>query len=153
MARRSEATLRLLIDTNVILDVALAREPWARDGAVVLEAIGRGLADGFVAAHAVSTVHYIVEKQRDRATASTAIGDLLSLLAVAPLGTADFHRALTIGLRDFEDAIQVAAALAVDATFLVTRNERDFKGAPVACRTPGEIVGLLPSLGEAREGS
>jgi hypothetical protein len=67
---------------------------------------------------------------------------------VVPLDGADFQRALALGLSDYEDAVQVAACLKVGADYLVTRNARDFKGAPIVVRTPGEVLALLPELGE-----
>ena len=106
--------------------------------------------DGYVAAHAVTTVFYVVERERDRRTALTAIGDLLSIVGVAEVGGADFQRALTLGLKDFEDAVQVAASLRVGADFLVTRNAKDYKGSPVSVKTPGEILALLTATSRSR---
>lgn len=133
----------LLVDTNVVLDVILRRAPWARDAALLLDAIARAKARGFIAGHAVTTVHYVVEKEQDRTTAVTAVGDILQLLTVVPLGAAEFQRALALNLNDFEDAVQVAACLKVGADHLVTRNAKDFKGAPVTTKTPGEVLALL----------
>ena len=133
----------LLIDTNVVLDVVLERRPWVEDASTLLDAIARGRAAGYIAGHAVTTVYYIVERERDRSVAGTAVSDLLDLLQVVPLGSDDFRRAIGLGLTDFEDAVQVAACLLVGASFLVTRNARDFKGAPVSPRSPGEILALL----------
>jgi predicted nucleic acid-binding protein len=135
--------VRILIDTNVVLDVVLARQPWAAEAIELLDRVARGETQGLVAAHSVTTVFYVVERERDRRTALTAVGDLLSIVGVAELGSADFQRALTLGLKDFEDAVQVAASLRVGADFLVTRNARDFRGSPVAIRAPGEILALL----------
>jgi predicted nucleic acid-binding protein len=131
------------VDTNVVLDVILARAPWDVEAALLLDTIARGRAVGFVAAHTPTTIHYIVERAKDRVAAVTAVGDLLDLLDVVPLEAADFQRALALGLRDYEDAVQVAACLRVGADFLVTRNPRDFKGAPVATRSAGEVLALL----------
>lgn len=133
----------VLIDTNVLLDLALARPPFALDAALLHDAVARGHADGYVAGHAVTTVYYLVEKARGRATAITAVSDLLSMLQVVALGATEFHRALALGLRDFEDAVQAAACLRVGADFLATRNAADFRGAPVTTKTPGEIVAIL----------
>lgn len=134
---------RVPIDTNVLLDLVLARAPFALDAALLHDAIARGRADGYVAGHAVTTVHYIVQKARGRAAAITAVGDLLSLLQVVALGATEFHRALALGLRDFEDAVQAAACLTVGADFLATRNASDFAGAPVTTVAPGELVAIL----------
>ena len=127
---------RVLFHTNVLLDVVLAREPWAADAVVLLD----------LAAHAVTTIHYLVGKERGRAIASTAVADLLSVLRVVELGVSDFQRALALGLNDYEDAVQAAACLRVGAQFLVTRNPKDFPNAPVTPRSAGEVLALLDAL-------
>ena len=133
----------VLVDTNVLLDVVLRRAPHAADAARLLDAVATGGARGWVAGHAVTTVHYIVEREQGRTRAVTAVGDVLQLLDVVPLAAADFQRALAMGLRDFEDAVQAAACLRAGADFLATRNGKDFKGAPVTTKTPGEVLALL----------
>lgn len=140
---RARAPLALLVDTNVLLDVILDRSPWANDAVRLLDRVAGGAARAFVAAHAVTTVHYIVQRERGRTAAVTAVSDLLELLDVVPLDSADFQRALALQLKDFEDAVQVAACLRAGANFLVTRNPRDFAGAPVELRSAGEITAML----------
>jgi predicted nucleic acid-binding protein len=110
---------------------------------LLLEAIARGDVTAFVAAHAVTTIHYVVGRAKGRTAAVTAVSDLLQLVDVVPLAATDFQRALSLGLADYEDAVQVAACLQVGADVLVTRNPRDFKGAPVTLRSAGEVVALL----------
>ena len=136
---------KLLLDTNVILDVILARAPWDGDAVLLLDAISRGQATGFVAGHAVTTVHYIVERARGRAAAHTAVSDLLQFVDVVALERGEFQRALSLGLGDYGDAVQVAACLKIGADVLVTRNARDFKGASVVTRSAGELLALLAS--------
>ena len=138
----------LVLDTNVILDVILARSPWDADAALLLDAIARDQVSGFVAGHAVTTVHYIVQREKGRTAAITAVGDLLQLLDVVALDRTDFQRAVSLGLGDYEDAVQVAAYLRVGADILVTRNAKDYKGAPAVTRLPGEVLALLASSKE-----
>jgi predicted nucleic acid-binding protein len=138
----------VLLDTNILLDLVLARAPHATEAALLLDAAAGGRVRGYVAAHAVTTVHDVVEKGRDRRAATTAVGDLLALLSVVPIGAPELQRALAMGLKDFEDAVQAAACLAIGAEFLVTRNVRDFKGAPVTTRTAGEVLAILAARGE-----
>lgn len=135
--------LKLLIDTNVLLDVVLERKPWVDDATALLDAIAKGRAEGYVAGHAVTTVYYVVERERNRILAANAVSDLLQLLTAVPLGNSDFQRALGLGLRDFEDGTQAAACLQVGADCLVTRNPKDYKGAPVTLRSAGEALALL----------
>ena len=135
--------LTLLLDTNVVLDVILARAPWDAEAVLLFDTIARGRASGWVASHALTTVHYIVEREKGRSAAVTAVGDLLQVVRVVPLDTADFQRALAMRLEDYEDAVQAAACLRIGAEFLVTRNARDFKGAPVDPRSAGEVLAFL----------
>jgi hypothetical protein len=74
------------------------------------------------------------------------VGDILQLLEVVELGEPEFQRALALGLADFEDAVQAAACLEVGAEYLVTRNGKDFKGAPVTTKTAGEVLAILAVL-------
>lgn len=143
--------MRILVDTNVVLDVVLARNPWVAEATDLLDRIARRELEGFVSAHAVTTLFYVVERERERRTALTAVSDLLSIVEVAEVGSADFQRALTLGLRDFEDAVQVAASLRVGADFLVTRNAKDYKGSPVTVKAPGELLAFLTATSRPRE--
>jgi predicted nucleic acid-binding protein len=145
-------SLKVLVDTNVVLDVVLARRPWVDDSAALLDAISRGHASGFIASHAVTTVHYIAARANGREAAVTAVADLLDVCQVVPLSSVDFHRALAMGLTDFEDAVQAAAALRSGADYLVSRNPEDFKGAPVVIRSPAEVLPLIsmPPLHDVR---
>jgi predicted nucleic acid-binding protein len=135
----------LLVDTNIVLDVVLERAPWVADATALFDVVARGQTPAFIAGHTVTTVHYIVERERDRRTATTAIGDLLTLFPVVPLDTADFQRALALRLRDYEDAVQAVACLRIGADFLVTRNPKDYRGSPVTPRAPGEVLALISS--------
>jgi len=100
----SRGTPVVLIDTNVVLDLMLDRAPWSNDAARLFTAAHQGVLDAWVSAHALSTVHYIVERERGRQVAAAAIADLLSIVRVVPLDGAAFQRALTLGLADYEDA-------------------------------------------------
>jgi predicted nucleic acid-binding protein len=140
--------VKLLIDTNVFLDVILERRNLMRESVAVLDAVEVGHAEGYVSIHAVTTIHSIVSKANGGAAAVTAISDLLDLCEVVAVNEADFRRALALGLRDFEDAVQVAAALQVGADYLVSRNEKDFRKSPIAVRSPLAIAALLSVLEE-----
>lgn len=134
---------RVLLDTNVVLDVVLARAPWDADAVVLLDGIARGELEGFIAGHAVTTVYYLVERAAGRQLAATAVTDVLKILKVVALETTDFYAALALGLKDFEDGVQVAACLKAGADFLITRNEKDFRGTVVPLRSPGAMIAAL----------
>lgn len=139
----TEERPRVLIDTNIVIDLLLDRAPWGQEAALLFDALYRGRCMGFVAAHAVGTVHYIVERERNRRVASASVADLLGLVDVVPLDTNDFQRALTLALKDYEDALQAVAAFKIEAHCVVTRNQRDFKGAGLRTLTAREVLAAL----------
>jgi predicted nucleic acid-binding protein len=138
--------VKLLVDTNVLLDVILERKAHMRESVAVLDAIEAGRAEGYVSSHAITTIHYIVAKANGGAAAVMAISDLLDLCEVVAVTEADFRRALALGLKDFEDAVQVAAALQVGVDYLVSRNEKDFRKSPIGVRSPATVAILLATL-------
>ncbi len=137
--------LRLLVDTNIVLDVILARSPWLPDAAALLAEIERETTEGYVAAHAITTVYYIVAKAKGREVAAMATSDVLRLLTVVPTDAADFQRALSMSLSDFEDAVQAACAQKIGADFVITRNAVDYHGAPISVRSAGEVLPIVRS--------
>lgn len=135
--------MKLLLDINVLLDVLLDRAPWSDAASRLLAAIESNRAEAFVAAHTLPTVYYIVAQSRDRNVATAAVSDLLRIVDVAPITRADYQTALGFAIGDFEDAVQAAAALTVGADYLVTRNEKDFRSAPVSTADPATVLALL----------
>lgn len=135
--------MRVLLDINVLLDVVLARTPWDLPAAKLLAAIERGLVEGFVAGHTLPTLHYVVAKSRDRETATAAVADLLGLVEIVPIGKEDIHRALLLPCDDFEDAVQIAAALKIGTDHIITRNEPDFQAGPITPIRPETILSRL----------
>ena len=115
------------------------------DAAALLAEIEREAAEGYVAAHAITTVYYTVAKAKGREVAAMATSDLLRLLTVVPTDAGDFQCALSMSLGDFEDAVQAACALKIGADFVITRNAVDYNGAPVAVRSAGEVLAIVRS--------
>lgn len=132
--------MKLLVDINVILDVVLAREPWAADSARLLAAIERREHEGWVAAHTVTTVHYLVARARDRKAAALAVADLLDIVGVVEVGAEELRRALLLDLPDFEDAVQAACAQQLGADALVTRDATGFEGPDLLVLSPGAAL-------------
>jgi len=133
----------VLLDLNVVLDVLQNREPHYEASAKVWAAVEEGRLRGYVAAHSVTTLFYLLNRHLDGSAAIATIRDLLAVFSVAGVDEDVIRAALSYGWRDFEDAVQMAAAAGVDADFLVTRNPKDFKGGPVAVLRPGELPAIL----------
>ena len=126
--------MRLLIDINVLLDVALQR-PGAPASARLLIMCG-AQHEGWLAWHSVATLAYLIDRQPSPISSRDFIRSLLGWAQVANTGSADAIAALDLPIPNFEDALQAAAAMACGAQVIVTRNELDFKGSPIAAMNP-----------------
>ncbi len=136
--------MRVFLDTNVLLDVFLKRagEPAS---ARVIAACGEPWNQRFVAVHTLSNAFYLIEKQRTREEAWEFIRDVLAWASVAEITTADAARTQQMGMNDFEDALQIAAAEGCGADVLVTRNLTDFAGkTAVRVVIPEEFTDQAP---------
>jgi predicted nucleic acid-binding protein len=136
----------ILVDVNVILDVLLDRRPHSTASAKVWSAIEVGRARGFVAAHAVTTIHYLIGKDLGASKAKRMVSAILTVFDVAAVDRAVLDAALLLPGPDFEDAVTVAAAQHAACDFIVTRDPKGFRGSPVRHLTP---EALLPLLGQA----
>ena len=130
----------MLLDTDVLLDVALDRRPHADAAAEILDRLERGREKAFIAWHTVSNFYYLVTPSRGGPGARDFILDLTRFVAVAETDTSAVRYAAELPMRDFEDALQVAAARACGARHIVTRNVRDFDRSPIPALTPAEAL-------------
>lgn len=134
---------RILLDVNLILDVLLDRRPHAETASLVWEAVETGRAEGFLSAHAVTTIHYLNARAAKAATARDTTTALLSVFSVASVDEAVLGEAAALGWDDFEDAVTAAAARAARCDALVTRNRADFRRSPVRVLTPEQAAAWL----------
>lgn len=135
--------MTLLIDINVILDVALERAPFAKDAARLLVSVDRGRAKGYVATHTVTTLFYVVAKNRGADAATRVVSNMLRVLDVVPADRADLRDAISLGWKDFEDAVQAVCASKINADFIVTRDLSDFKKSQVPAVDPAGALARL----------
>jgi len=135
--------LKILFDTNVILDLLLSREPFREVAVQLVKEVELGNLKGVVSAHTVTTIDYLTAKHYDRDTAKNAIQHLLSLFQVAEVNRDVLQMALTLPFSDYEDAVLYQAGFNVGVEGVVTRNGRDFKGGDLPIYTPQELFGLL----------
>ena len=137
------AALRALFDLNVILDVLQRREPFYAMSARALASAETGQAEGLVAAHSLTTLFYLVARDQSPDQARVILADLLRFLTVAGVDAQVIEGALNLPYRDFEDAVQMMAAVPAGATHLITRNPQDFRAGPLPVLQPAELVALL----------
>jgi predicted nucleic acid-binding protein len=133
---------KALVDINVVLDVLFMREPFVRDAAALFRKIEGGVVEGYVAAHTITTLHYLGTRRLGRVKCRKVLLDVLQLFEVVPVAEQHLRHALALGWNDFEDAVQAACAEDAGVDYLVTRDKRGFRASAVPVVTPGELVGL-----------
>lgn len=135
--------MRVLFDTNVVLDVLLARPPHAAPAIELFDWVARRELDGMLGATTVTTIFYLASKAAGPALARRHVTTLLGLFEVAAVGRAALADALALGFGDYEDAVLHEAARHAGATGIVTRDPKGFAAATLTVYSPAELLRLL----------
>ena len=126
----------ILLDTDILIDIALDRHPHAGPAVDLLDRIEHGAERACIAWHTVSNFYYIVAPPRGGGSTRDFLVDLTRFVVVAATSTEALRYAAALPMADFEDALQVAAARACGARFIVTRNVRDYARSPIRAVDP-----------------
>jgi predicted nucleic acid-binding protein len=139
--------VKVLIDTNVILDVLLARKPHVEASTGVLALVEEGQIQGLVGATTITTIHYLCTKAVGRRKAKEHIGHLLSLVEVAPVTRVVLVDALASKLVDYEDAVLHEAGRHIGVDGIVTRDPKGFSNGTLPVFLPEEFLSGIQVLG------
>jgi len=115
--------MRALIDTNIILDALMAREPFCKDAEAIMLAIAAEELDGWITANSITDIVYVLRKAVTPETLKQAMRDMLEVLPVVGLTGLDCWGSLDLDEGDFEDAVLIRCALTHDFDYIVSRDE------------------------------
>lgn len=132
--------MRVFLDCDVLLDVALDREPFAASSSQLLDHLETGRDSAAMAWHSVSNLYYIAAKLADDQTARSMIADVCRFVYVVAASNPEVIQALESPMKDFEDALQCAAASQYQADCIVTRNLPDYAQCPIPAMTPDQFI-------------
>lgn len=132
--------MNILIDTDILLDIGLKREPFYLNSARVIALAENHKVAGFMAWHTLSNFYYLTSSDSDKKTAKYFLQDLLNFIKIAPVDTDAAKKALIIDTVDFEDAMQISSAISCNASFIVTRNVKHYKRSPIKAIIPDEFI-------------
>ncbi len=135
--------MKLLFDTNVILDVVLDREPYVRDSAFLLDLVSIGKVQGLISAISITTIYYIITKNNSKRVATNTVKKLIQLFEIAKVDRLIIEKAFLLKFKDFEDAVIHESAYECNAEAIVTRNQKDFKASKLRIYDPKELLKLL----------
>jgi hypothetical protein len=128
---------------DIILDVLQERKEFYDSSARLLALAETGHIQGWLAAHSITTLFYLIAKDRSPEQAWVTLTSLLQFLKIAPVDQTTIEQALNLPYRNFEDAVQMMAAFQVQADYLLTRNARDYQPAPLEVLQPAELLAIL----------
>jgi predicted nucleic acid-binding protein len=136
-------TPKILIDLNILLDVLQMREPFYEASARLLALAETGRVKGFIAAHSITTLFYLIQKAQSSAQARANITSLLQFLEIAPVDQNTIEQALNLDYRDFDDAVQMISALQCKVEYLITRNASDYQPTLLPVIQPVDFLGTI----------
>lgn len=131
--------MRILIDTNVVLDFLQDREPFVENAARLFERIDAGEIEGFIAATTITNIYYIVRRAAGRVVAQDAIAQVLSDLNICAVDLEILEQAFMLKFEDFEDAVQYACAVVHNLDAIVTRDASGFINAEIPVVLPENL--------------
>ncbi|MCX7016688.1 MAG: PIN domain-containing protein [Candidatus Sumerlaeota bacterium] len=132
--------LKVLLDTNVVLDVLLAREPFVGAAAEIFDLAEQSRIEGFLCATTVTTLDYLLSQSFRAGDARQALWRLLSLFEIAPVNRSVIERALRSKMADFEDAVLAEAGRLAGVDAIITRNTKDFLSASLKTLDPTQFL-------------
>lgn len=135
--------MRVLFDTNVILDILLARQPFVTDATQLFGMAERKEIDGFLCATTVTTIYYLLSKAASDSVSRSSIRSLLTFLDVAPVNRSILQAALALPFNDYEDAVLHESARQAGINAIVTRNGQDFRQAILSVYAPAALLAAL----------
>ena len=132
--------MKILVDTDVLIDVALGRPDFGPDSRAVVDWCEQTPGTAVIAWHTVSNLFYLIRAARSDSFARSFIDDLIKVITVTSGGTEGVRQALAMRMNDLEDALQVAASISGNADHIITRNTADYRGSVIPALTPREFL-------------
>lgn len=132
--------MKVLIDTNILLDVLQKREPFVTDSLVIWDLCETGILTGVVSTLSIANLSYIMRKELSPKVSSAVLMQLNSVFQFADLSPEVVIKAAKMEWNDFEDAIQAVTAGQNHCNFILTRNTKDFLASPVPAVSPEEWI-------------
>ena len=135
--------MKVLIDTNVVLDVLCNRQAFSADSEAVFKLCEVNKISGYLSALSIPNIIYIMRKELEPERTKEILTKLMLIFHVADLKADDLKRAAELKFQDYEDAVQSVCASRIHADYIVTRNLRDFSESKVPAIAPSELLKRL----------
>jgi predicted nucleic acid-binding protein len=133
--------MKVLVDTNVVLDVLLKRPSFYHDAFTIFKLVDQGRINGCLSAASITDIFYLLRKnQQNFSEVYSIMDELTGLFSIVPVSETTIAEALTLRWKDFEDAVQFTAAKENGITYIITRNKNDFETSAIQCMSPADFI-------------
>lgn len=139
--------MKILVDTNILLDVLNNREPYFEDSLNVFKMCELKQLEGYVSALSIPNIVYILRKNLKKDDVKQIIQTLSMIFNICDLKASDLINASNLNFDDYEDAIQSICAENIKADYIATRNKKDFIQSEIKAITPAELMNEMKRLG------
>jgi predicted nucleic acid-binding protein len=137
--------MRVLIDTNIVLDVLLNRKPFSDYSAAIFKYAEQGRIKAFLTSNSVTDIVYILRKSYNMDVIRDNMMIMFGFIKILNVSSGDILKALDSNANDFEDAVIIQCASRMKADYIVTRNPKDFKSSSVRAVAAEEFVSMIIS--------
>lgn len=139
--------MRLLLDTNVILDFLGINDGFSDDAEDVINLAITGDAIELVSASAITDIYYVACKRlKDRQKVINLISNMQNYIHILPVTEDDISIAIKRNWKDFEDAVQYSVAVSNQIDYIITRNPQDFEEDNIPIFTPKQFLAIVGDL-------
>jgi predicted nucleic acid-binding protein len=132
--------MKILLDTNVVLDLLLERDNFFQQAKEIFEKIENRKIDGFLCATTITTIHYLVSKAYDKNKSDEIIKELLKLFEIVDVNKSILLKAIANNGTDFEDSVIYSGAECFDIDIIITRDKKGFKNSNIQVLNPNEFL-------------
>jgi predicted nucleic acid-binding protein len=143
--------MKVLLDTNVILDAMLQRTPWHVQADAILREGSKGHVTCATTSLSLATIFYVGRKVVGTAAARSVVRQYLSAFVILPVDKQALLDADAFAGVDFEDNILIAAAVTASLDAIITRDATDFAHSPIPAWDPTELLGRLQGGGSSND--
>ncbi len=136
--------MKILVDTNVLMDYLVGREPFYDTSAKIIKACSDNQIDGYMAAYSVPTLFYLLRKEFSEGDRRKILCMLCKIIDIVKIEAEQILSALGRNdFKDLEDCIQDECAISINADYIVTRNVKDFSSSRVKAIRPVDFIELF----------
>ncbi|PHQ80331.1 MAG: PIN domain nuclease [Coxiella sp. (in: Bacteria)] len=138
--------MKILFDTNIVLDVLLAREPFVHTAAQLFAKVLMGKLTGYLCANTITTIDYLLSKSLSSQQAKKEVAKLLQIFDIAPVTHGVLESALGLKFKDYEDTVIHESGKMIGVKAIVTRDHKGFAASNLSVYSPDELLTLVDKL-------